>query len=58
VAMPATPPKRGYGRQLIERALSYTLGAQSDLLFGADGIICRIEVPLERSQTRLLRAAQ
>jgi two-component system CheB/CheR fusion protein len=46
VAMPPEPPGRGYGRQLIERALAHTMGAQAELVFGPDGIRCRIEVPI------------
>jgi two-component system CheB/CheR fusion protein len=45
----ATPPdasRRGYGRELIERALSYTTRAKTRLAFGADGVSCRIEMPL------------
>jgi len=44
-----TPPdssRKGYGRQLIEQALTYTLRAKTELSFGADGIACRIELPL------------
>ncbi len=47
VAMPDEAPVRmGYGRTLIERSLRYTLRAQIDLVFGGDGISCRIEMPL------------
>jgi two-component system CheB/CheR fusion protein len=44
--MPAEPPGRGYGRQLIERALAMTLGTKADLAFGSDGVTCRIAIPL------------
>ena len=47
VAMPKTPPGRGFGRELIERALTYTARAKAELLFGADGISCRIAMPLD-----------
>jgi two-component sensor histidine kinase len=40
------PPKRGYGRELIERALPYQLGAYTDFHFDADGVRCRIAVPI------------
>ncbi|PRX32181.1 two-component system CheB/CheR fusion protein [Paraburkholderia sp. BL18I3N2] len=46
-----TPPdssKRGYGRQLIEQALAYSLRAKAELVFGHDGVSCRIEMPFER----------
>lgn len=45
VAMPPPGPA-GYGRELIERALPYQIDAISALVFGADGITCRIELPL------------
>ena len=40
--------KRGYGRQLIEQALAYSLRARAELLFGDDCVSCRIEMPFER----------
>jgi two-component system CheB/CheR fusion protein len=43
--MPETP-RRGFGRELIERALVFTLRARSDLIFGAAGVSCHIEMPL------------
>jgi two-component system, chemotaxis family, CheB/CheR fusion protein len=46
VAMPADAPGRGYGRELIERALAYTAQAKTQLTFGPDGVTCRIEMPL------------
>ncbi len=36
---------RGYGRALIERALSFTLRATTRIEFGDDGVRCRIEMP-------------
>ena len=36
----------GFGRKLIEKALEFTLGANTKLTFGRDGIACHIEVPL------------
>jgi two-component system CheB/CheR fusion protein len=54
VPMPNAPPRSGYGRQLIERALAHTLGAQASLDFGEDGILCRIEVPLGRRPSRAI----
>jgi PAS domain S-box-containing protein len=39
----ATPPKRkGYGSELIERALPYQLHASTSLAFDPDGVICTI----------------
>jgi two-component system CheB/CheR fusion protein len=46
VAMPKDAPGRGYGRHLIERALAMSLGTTSELAFGADGVRCRISIPL------------
>jgi PAS domain S-box-containing protein len=43
----AGPQGGGYGRELIERALPYQLGAKTSYRFGADGVRCTIEVPLE-----------
>jgi PAS domain S-box-containing protein len=39
-------PRKGYGTELIERALPYQLGAETNFRFGADGILCTINVPL------------
>ncbi|HET7333454.1 sensor histidine kinase, partial [Dyella sp.] len=36
----------GYGRELIERALPYQLGAETHLVFAEDGVRCSIRVPL------------
>ncbi|WP_024903316.1 CheR family methyltransferase [Robbsia andropogonis] len=38
--------KVGFGRELIEKALKYTLRANTQLTFGQDGITCHIEIPL------------
>jgi two-component system CheB/CheR fusion protein len=46
VAMPREVSRRGYGRELIERALAYTARAKTRLAFGQDGVSCRIEMPL------------
>jgi two-component sensor histidine kinase len=47
VAMPdgGRPARRGYGTELIERALRYQLKAKTKLEFGEDGVCCLIEVP-------------
>jgi two-component system CheB/CheR fusion protein len=45
----ATPPdttKRGFGRQLIERALTHTMRARTKMQFGTDTVACSIEIPL------------
>jgi len=47
VAMQSVEPKRkGYGSELIERALPYQLKARTRLGFGADGVHCQIIVPI------------
>jgi two-component system CheB/CheR fusion protein len=38
--------RRGYGRELIENALSYALQARTTYELGRDGVRCRIELPL------------
>lgn len=40
--------RRGYGRELIERALPYQLRAETCYLLGPDGVRCSIRLPLER----------
>lgn len=48
VAMPedASPQRRGYGTELIERALPYQLRAKTRLEFRPDGVRCTILVPV------------
>jgi two-component sensor histidine kinase len=51
VAMPpagTAPLGSGEGRELIERALPYQLGAQTSFALGADGVRCRIAIPVSR----------
>jgi PAS domain S-box-containing protein len=38
--------RKGYGRELIERALPYQLDARTKLQFESDGVRCEIEVPV------------
>jgi two-component system CheB/CheR fusion protein len=45
---------RGYGRQLIEQALVFSLRAKTELRFEQDGLVCRIEVPLPDMQDGLV----
>jgi PAS domain S-box-containing protein len=48
VSLPAERPRRkGYGWELIERALPYQLGARTQLVLGPDGLRCSIMVPLK-----------
>jgi two-component system CheB/CheR fusion protein len=44
------PSHRGFGRELIEQALAFTLRARTKLSFNQDGISCRIELPLPASE--------
>jgi PAS domain S-box-containing protein len=48
VSMPASgsPKRKGYGSELIERALPYQLRAKTELEFGPDGVRCAILVPV------------
>lgn len=43
---PAKATRRGYGTELIQEALSYALGADVDYKLSADGVRCRIEMPI------------
>lgn len=40
------PMNRGYGRELIEKALPYSLGARTEYELTSGGVRCRIELPL------------
>ncbi|URD36085.1 PAS domain S-box protein [Methylobacterium tardum] len=42
------PEHRGYGRELIEDALPFALGARTRFELDADGVRCRIELPLDK----------
>lgn len=43
---PVVPPTRsGFGRRLIETAVAYELGSESDLRFPPSGVACDIRVP-------------
>lgn len=47
VALPHGRPRHaGYGSELIEHAMPYQLGAMTRLDFTADGVRCRITIPL------------
>jgi two-component system, chemotaxis family, CheB/CheR fusion protein len=46
VAIPTPPERKGFGRELIERALAVTAHAKSNLVFGPDGLTCHIELAL------------
>ena len=44
---PEAATRRGYGRQLIEKALAYALQAKTEFTLGEDGARCRIQLPLD-----------
>lgn len=46
-AVPLTGLRQGYGRELIEQALPYRLGAETRLEFRGGGVRCFISVPLD-----------
>jgi PAS domain S-box-containing protein len=46
MAQAGGPERRGYGTELIERALPYQLRARTRLEFRAGGVFCEIAVPL------------
>nr|WP_232328874.1 PAS domain-containing protein [Sphingomonas horti] len=42
--------RRGFGRKLIEQALPYDLGAETDFRFAEDGIHCELRIPIGREK--------
>ena len=46
VPISRTPSRKGFGRELIERALVASQHAKSKMNFGSDGLSCHIELPL------------
>jgi two-component sensor histidine kinase len=44
----AVPTRRGFGSRLIERSLQGQLGGEASLDYAADGVRCRIRLPLAR----------
>jgi two-component sensor histidine kinase len=44
--MAGQPARKGYGWELIERALPYQLRARTSLEFGPDGVRCAITLPV------------
>jgi PAS domain S-box-containing protein len=49
---PNGDPRRGYGRELIERALPYSLNARTSFEHDEAGLRCTIVMPLERTRSR------
>lgn len=52
------PERKGFGRDLIEKALGYTLRAKAELQFKPGGLLCHIELPLARSGAARTGAAR
>jgi PAS domain S-box-containing protein len=52
VAIDTVPERRGYGRELIERALPYALGAKTTYELREEGVRCTIDMPLEKKELR------
>lgn len=46
VSIGEVPDRRGFGRELLERALAFSLRAKTSLVFRPDGVACRIDMPL------------
>ena len=46
ISQSSQPQRKGYGMELIQRALPYQLNAKTDLQFGEDGVRCLIAVPV------------
>jgi len=44
---PDVSARRGQGRELIENSLRFSLHADTQLVFGSDGVWCRIELPVD-----------
>lgn len=51
-AMGEAAERRGYGRELIERALPYSLGAATSYEITPDGVRCTIDLPLDKAERR------
>jgi len=49
----AAEVKSGYGTRLIRELVPYELGGTVDLVFAPEGVSCRIEFPLHKSETAI-----
>ncbi|HJE22670.1 MAG TPA: PAS domain-containing protein [Methylorubrum populi] len=47
---PSKVTRQGYGTELIQGALAYALEANVEYALGADGVRCRIEMPIEQPE--------
>jgi two-component sensor histidine kinase len=43
------PARSSFGATLIRDLIPHELGGKVDLVFEAEGVSCRIEIPLERA---------
>lgn len=44
--LPAAPPRRGFGSEVLERSLRYELKAETALAYEPDGLRCTIDLPM------------
>jgi PAS domain S-box-containing protein len=51
IAIPEVPKRRGYGTEMIERALPYQLGTKTKLEFKQTGVFCEITVPIANAES-------
>ena len=51
VQIRSAPERKGFGRELIEKALAHTLQAKTDLAFAPDGVVCTISIPYVAGRT-------
>lgn len=49
----STPSRKGFGTELIERELKFSLGAKLDWQFLPDGVALKIEIPLNSTRITL-----
>ena len=51
------PSRRGYGTELITKALPYQLQADTALEFASDGVRCRITLPANAFSSEMIEEA-
>lgn len=51
----SAPDKRGFGRELIERVVAHELNQPVELRFAAEGVLCRLRLPLREQTSFALR---
>ena len=45
--LPGEPPRRGFGRTLLEQGLRHELGGDVAMEFPADGLRCELRLPAD-----------